>query len=134
MRLVLALLTAGIALPQTPPRSFEVASVKPAAGGNLDYRILPGGRLHIANLTVNVIVREAYGLQTYEIAGGPARFDTDRFDIEAKAEGQPTKEQMLAMLRALLADRFQPKVRREFRDGNVTPAFLWRMPSRNSSV
>jgi len=34
-------------------------------------------------------------------------------------KGEPTKEQMLAMLRALLADRFQLQVHRELKEGNV---------------
>jgi uncharacterized protein (TIGR03435 family) len=70
-------------------------------------------------LTLNVILRQAYGLEHYQITGGPAWLDTDRFDIEAKAAGEPTKEQMMAMLQALLADRFQLKVHRESREGNV---------------
>jgi len=101
------------------PRMFDVASVKPAAGRVLDFRILPGGRLHITGLTLNVMLRRAYGVERYQIAGGPAWLDTDRFDIEAKAEGEPTNEQMLTMLQALLADRFSLKVHREVKEGNV---------------
>lgn len=122
MRNILAVLLTGAALAQTAPQTFDVASVKPAAGGgrvSLEFRILPGGRLHITGLTVNVILRQAYGLEHYQIAGGPAWLNTDGFDIEAKVEGEPTREQILAMLRALLADRFQLKVHREQREGNV---------------
>jgi uncharacterized protein (TIGR03435 family) len=118
MRTILAILVAAAAFGQTPP-AFEVASVKPGIGQIVDFRVLPGGRLHITSQTVNVILRQAYGLEHYQITGGPAWLDTDRFDIEAKAEGEPTKAQMMAMLRTLLADRFQLKVHRESKEGNV---------------
>jgi uncharacterized protein (TIGR03435 family) len=119
VRVLSAILLTGFAAAQTLPPAFEVASVKPAAGRSLDFRILPGGRLHITGLTVNVILRQAYGVERYQIAGGPAWLDTDRYDIEAKADGEPTKEQMLTMLQALLADRFSLKVHRESKEGNV---------------
>jgi uncharacterized protein (TIGR03435 family) len=58
-------------------------------------------------------------VERYQIAGGPVWLNTDSYDIEAKAEGEPNKEQMLTMLRALLADRFSLKVHRESKEGNV---------------
>ena len=119
MRTVFAILVAGAAFAQTAPPAFDVASVKAALGRVVDFRILPGGRLHITALTVNAILRQAYGLERYQITGGPAWLDTDGFDIEAKAEGEIAKERILAMLQALLADRFQLKVHREQREGNV---------------
>jgi uncharacterized protein (TIGR03435 family) len=58
-------------------------------------------------------------LQRYQLAGGPGWMDTDRFDIAAKAEGNPTQQQVIAMLRTLLADRFELKVRRDVREGDI---------------
>jgi len=40
-------------------------------------------------------------------AGLPKWFPTDLFDIEARAEGDPTKDQMRLMMQSLLADRFR---------------------------
>src|ERR1022692_3797691 len=57
MRTVFAILVAGAAFAQTAPPAFDVASVKPGLGRVVDFRILPGGRLHITGLTVNVILR-----------------------------------------------------------------------------
>ena len=79
----------------------------------------PGGSLTVTNLTLQTLVQEAYGVKRYQIAGGPKWLDSDRFDIAAKAEGDPNRKQMMAMLRTLLADRFQLKARRESREGNV---------------
>ncbi len=49
----------------------------------------------------------------------PPEMDTDRYDIEAKAEGNPTREQMMRMLQTLLEDRFQLRIRREQREGAI---------------
>ncbi|HWC99597.1 MAG TPA: TIGR03435 family protein [Candidatus Sulfopaludibacter sp.] len=108
----------------TKTPSFDVASVKPvtsAAGDRqpIDFRVQPGGRLTITNLRLKVIIREAFGVKDYQIAGGPAWMDTDRFDIAAKAEGDPTRQQMMTMLQALLADRFHLMVHRETKEGNI---------------
>jgi uncharacterized protein (TIGR03435 family) len=117
MRTIFAVLPGAAAIAQTAPQAFDVASVKPAIGHVLDFRILPGGRLHSTGLELNAILQLAYGLEHHQISGGPAWLGTDRFDIEAK--GEPTKEQMLSMLQALLADRFQLRVHREMKEGNV---------------
>ncbi len=119
MRIFFAIPLAAALYAQTPPRTFDVASVKPAAGRSVDFRVLPGGRLHVTCVTLTVILQQAYGVERYQIAGGPSWLDTDSYDIEARAEGEPTKEQMLSMLQALLADRFSLKVHRESKEGNV---------------
>lgn len=130
MRITVArsgLLTVGCCLiwgQTTTTPSFDVASVKPvtSASGDrepIDFRVQPGGRLIITNLRFNVIIREAFGVKGYQIAGGPAWMDTDRFDITAKAEGDPTRKQMMTMLQALLADRFHLMVHRETKEANV---------------
>jgi uncharacterized protein (TIGR03435 family) len=59
----------------------------------------------------------AYEVESYQISGGPAWMDSDRFDINAKAEGEtaPSKEQLRQMLQRLLADRFHLQFHREKR-------------------
>jgi len=119
MRLLLAMLLTGAAFGQTA-KSFDVASVKPSdCRQGADVRLYPGGRLHITCQSVNIILRQAYNLEHYQISGGPPWLGTDHFDIEAKAEGDPSKEEMWAMLRALLADRFQLKVRMETKEESI---------------
>ena len=70
-------------------------------------------------MTLKIMVREAFGVKGYQISGGPPWLDIDRFDVMAKAEDDPTRKQMMAMLRALLADRFQLKIHREEKEGHV---------------
>ncbi len=111
------------ALAQTAaiPR-FDVASIRPVpamAREPIDFRIQPGGRLTITNLTLKIMVREAFGVKNYQIAGGPVWLDTDRFDVVAKADDDPSRKQMMTMLQALLAERFQLKVHRETKEGHV---------------
>ena len=114
-RVVLAILLAHAAFGQV----FDVASIKPSAGERNDFRIYPGGRLRILGWSLDQIMREAYGLEPYQIAGGPSWMATAHFDVEAKSEGDSTKEQVLAMLRTLLADRFHLRFRREAKEHNV---------------
>jgi uncharacterized protein (TIGR03435 family) len=101
--------------------AFDVASVKPADPNGLvvDFRVYPGGRLHITNLSLDAIIQEAFAVKHYQLSGGPGWLKTDLFDIEARAEGDPSRERMMAMLQTLLAGRFQLKVHRETREGNV---------------
>lgn len=113
------LLFACLAYSQTAQPAFDVASIKPSSSPILDFRIQPGGRLEILGQTLNVIIRQAFNVKHYQIAGGPSWIEEDRFDIIAKAEGEPNRETVLAMLRTLLADRFKLKARREAREGNV---------------
>jgi bla regulator protein blaR1 len=54
------------------------------------------------------------------IAGLPQWVATDTFEIEAQAEGNPTKDQMRLMMQSLLADRFKLAVHFETR---VIPVF-----------
>lgn len=122
--IVTDLLLALAAFPQTSTPVFDVASVKAldaaaAFRTPVDFRIRPGGRLEMTNVTLRTILWEAYGLKPYQLSGGPGWMNTDTFTIVAKAEGDPSRQQTMAMLQTLLADRFQLKVHREVREGNV---------------
>jgi uncharacterized protein (TIGR03435 family) len=117
MRLILALLLAWGAW----AAEFEVASVRPSdpRQSAVDFVISPGGRLRATNVTLLQMVREAYRMKFFQVSGGPGWVGTDRFHIEARAAGEPTRDQMLDMLRGLLEERFRLKVRRQVREGNV---------------
>ena len=118
---------------QTPSASlqFEVASIKPNKSGPGPQRIgfQPGGRFVATNVPVRDLISIAYGqpqpLPNFQIIGRPSWMTSDRFDITAKAEGDPQPAaagpptQMFQMLRGLLADRFQLKAHEETRDQPV---------------
>jgi uncharacterized protein (TIGR03435 family) len=98
--------------------AFEVASVKPNKsgdpGGSFGGR--PGGQLIVRNYTLRNMIRNAYGLQYFQMVGGPDWIDSDRFDIVAKAADDAPPERLLLMVRALLADRFKLVVHNETRE------------------
>ena len=117
--LVIGLLNAPKSFAQSQPvaAAFEVASVKPnksgERGGSLPMPI--SGRLTARNVSLKRLMSEAYHIQTFQITG-PGRLDSERFDILAKAEGNPTYDQMMPMLQTLLVDRFQLKTHRETKE------------------
>lgn len=110
------------AFAQNAPKTFEAATIKltpPDSREPLDIRFTPGGRLTVTNQPVRSLVTFAYGVQAWQIAGAPDWFETDRYDISAKADGDPGREEMLALFRALLEDRFRMRLHRETRDGST---------------
>jgi len=102
---------------QRRDESFEVASIKPNNSGENPYyvRIVPGGNLRALNASLQAIITTAYQIPDFELAGGPAWLTTEKWDIEAKGPGAAPPQQVLEMLRALLAERFQLKVHTESR-------------------
>ena len=96
--------------------AFDVASVKadmsdaPATSrfalGPGDA-FAPGGFFSATNQPLIVYLRFAYKLGQSDLPGLPAWVYNDRFDIEARAQGSPTKDQMRLMMQSLLADRFK---------------------------
>ena len=112
------LLTGWIVQAQTGAgRTFEVASIKPSAPDARGTRIAepPGGRLEIGNMTLKEMIVNAYSVQPFQVSAGLGWLDSVHYDISAKAGGQPTREDVMLMLQALLADRFQLVFRRETR-------------------
>lgn len=108
---------------------FEVASIKTSTGcenpGSKGAGPSPG-RLDMRCTKLADLIRAAYGLfangvsrnpQSLPVSGGPAWIDSDLYDINAKAEGNPRMEMMMGpMLQALLEDRFKVKVHHETRE------------------
>jgi hypothetical protein len=130
--------------PQTAPQSvaqpapaatpkFEVASVKPCKA---DY-LPPGGRsgggsgnlspgtLRIDCATVKSLINQAYvffanghvNRPSVSVEGGPGWINSERYQVDAKAEGSQSQGMMHGpMLQALLEDRFKLKIHRETRE------------------
>jgi uncharacterized protein (TIGR03435 family) len=96
---------------------FEVASVKQNISSPALMMVRPhGGGLTAENAPLRLLIQNAYGVQAYQISGGPAWAQSDGYDIEAKGDGKASHAQVLLMLRSLLEDRFQLKVHRETKD------------------
>jgi uncharacterized protein (TIGR03435 family) len=107
---------------QTAPPAFEVASVKTAApqtDGNRFVRMGgDAGRVDYANVSLKQVLAKAYDVKSYQVTG-PSWLDTERYDIVAKVPDGVAKEQIPAMLQALLAERFHMSIHRESKEQSV---------------
>src|SRR5271170_7410440 len=81
-----AVVLAGVLLAQ--PKAFDVATIKPnsSAGNRNALLIQPGGRFVATGIPLKMLMTEAYNVRDFQVFGGPAWINTDRWDIEAKAE------------------------------------------------
>lgn len=104
---------------QTASAKVAVASIKPAALNPENFmfgvRPMPGGRISAVNVTLKMVIARAYGLQGYQLSGGPGWADTVRYNIEAKPD-MPVENEWKEMLQNLLIDRFQLAFHRETKE------------------
>jgi uncharacterized protein (TIGR03435 family) len=127
--------------PQSPPpeweaaaggkMAFQSASVKQnttapqnavyfnSPMGPGDVFVPTGGIFRANNLPLANYILFAYKItsdqEPFLLSQLPKWATSDRFDIQAKAEGNPTKDQMRLMMQALLADRFKLAAHHEIR-------------------
>jgi bla regulator protein BlaR1 len=106
--------------PATTSR-FEVASIKPnvSVRDHSSISFPPGGRFSATFETLDRIIINAYRIKDYQLSGGPSWLYSERFDIDARAEGNPSRVQMRSMVQSLLADRFHLAIHRETKDRAV---------------
>jgi len=105
-----------VSLAQQPAVRFEVASVKqnntdappssrfPLGPGDA---YAPGTLFSATNQPLINYVRFAFGRSQGEQLRLPAWAYDERFDIQGRAAGEPTKDDMRGMVRALLSERFK---------------------------
>ena len=93
--------------PQPQKLTFDAASVKPhAESGYYRFSFPPGGGFS-ASLPLEWLIGVAYDIRPFDrIIGEPAWARTQWFDIEAKPAATASRVETLAMLQALLEDRF----------------------------
>ncbi len=100
-------------------RTYDVASIKPAPDHGFNKK--EGGvKLISANLNLEAaslwdLIAAAYGIQDYQLSG-PDWMKSARFDVVAKAPGDPSLEEKRKMLQMLLADRFKLAVHRDVKE------------------
>ncbi|MGI4755537.1 MAG: TIGR03435 family protein [Janthinobacterium lividum] len=107
----------------TKTLQFEVATIKlsPAKGEGLrTIRPLAGGNGYMAqNFPVRLMIALMYKVPLRQVEGGPEWLDNEYFDIEARADTTHPKDELQAMFRQLLKERFGLKMRKVTREGNV---------------
>jgi uncharacterized protein (TIGR03435 family) len=115
--------------------AFEAATIKPVdtINGvmNAGVRVYPGGRIVIHALPLKSVIVAAYDVGWWQLSGGEPWMEKDAYDVEAKPAAQSGDyslrhtrfgihdERIRQMLQTLLAERFQLKVRRETKSGQV---------------
>jgi len=105
---------------ETPPNlQFEVASLKPSNGARQGAGIRPaqgGQRYEAINCPIKLMIQVAYRVKAEQVVGGPSWMDTDRFDMEAKADKPSSADELHVMLMNLLVERLQLKYHHEKKD------------------
>jgi uncharacterized protein (TIGR03435 family) len=99
--------------------AFEVATVKPSKPGTPGKLLTMRGRQYKTfNTTLNDLISVSYDVHTRQIIGGPPWMAADKWDLDAKPEGEgvPNRKQIDVMVRKLLADRFKLAFHREQRE------------------
>ena len=118
----LSLIAACAAFAQGNPPAFEVASIKAAAPQALGRMMVrmggDAGRVDYANVSLKDVLARAYDVKRYQIMG-PSWLDSERYDITAKVPDGVPKEQIPAMLQALLSERFKMTIHRETKEQPV---------------
>jgi uncharacterized protein (TIGR03435 family) len=112
----------------TAQRAFEVASIRPGdpkAPSRPSSRETPSQLDWVSATPVDLLLR-AFGVQRFQIVDVPSWTRTERYDIRAVLPSGVSTQHMPEMLRALLAERFALKVRREMRP---TPVYELRVSS-----
>jgi uncharacterized protein (TIGR03435 family) len=117
---------------------FDVASVKQNKSGDSpksnfllgpgDVYAPNGGLFSASSTPLIVYIAFAYKLTNNQLqflrSGLPDWVTADRFDIQARAQGTPTKDEMRLMMRSLLADRFKLMVHHDAREVAVLALLL----------
>jgi uncharacterized protein (TIGR03435 family) len=108
---------------------FDVASVRPSVAdarikGNeyltpYDGGSLSGAGLFSANAPLASYIVFAYKILDLSLMKPIFERFPEIYDIEARAEGNPTKDQLRLMMQSLLEDRFKLKYHREIQQGSV---------------
>jgi len=116
-------------VPTPAQAGLEIASIAPNTSGTATrggIRFQPtSGEVQATNVTLAELLKFAYQRHFFderEVTGGPAWVTVDRFDLlirvagghDFDADGLPRKT--LTLLKALLVDRFELKVREEWRE------------------
>jgi uncharacterized protein (TIGR03435 family) len=131
------LLTFSLTAQTVPQPTFDIASVKPNKTGsrssNSNFPLGPGdayttngGYFSATNYPLVTYIAFAYRIMGDRAPAFlkqlPAWVTEERYDIQARAQGNPTKDQMRRMMRSLLAERFKLAMHEE--TGEVSMAEL----------
>ena len=96
---------------------FDVVSIRrnTSAAPNTTLSPAPNGLTGI-NVTVRRLLRVAYGVADFQILDAPGWFDSEHYDVIARAATAIAPSELGPMIKGLLADRFGLQVQEGMRD------------------
>lgn len=104
----------------SPTQGFDVRSIKPANPGTPGMSVQTSpGRFLARGATVAFLIQYAYGVQPFEVFGGPDWIGSERYEIEGRFDGDDTAARTTALVREMLADRFKFRFHHETRQLQV---------------
>jgi uncharacterized protein (TIGR03435 family) len=110
--------------------AFDVVSIRPNESGDHFWSQSPlqnkVGRYRATNATLSALISDYFGLKNEsQIVGGPRWLGTERFDIQAQVDGEPSRQELIRMVQSLMEDRFQLRFHRDSRE---TPVYVLLAP------
>jgi uncharacterized protein (TIGR03435 family) len=109
------------AFAQSGPR-FEVASIRPSSPDELSGPSgceTGRGLTRCSNVTLKRAIIGSYHVVPDDVLGGPVWIDSDRFQITGKTDQPVSGDALDAMMKTLLAERFNLKLHPEMRTGDA---------------
>ena len=115
------LLTAALAVSAAVAQTFDAATVQRSRPGTSESDTITVNptRLSAHGVSVKTLIFEAYHIPYSQIAGGPGWIIDEAYDVDATTDQRSDGERMRAMLRALLAGRFQLAVHEEHKESRI---------------
>ena len=112
-------------IPAGPPPNgptFDAVSIKRNTSDVVTRRSVgeqPGGVFILSAMAIAPVIRSAYPADTSDLIGAPDWVLREIYDLTARANRDVAREQMEAMLRAMLAERFKLAVHYEMQERPV---------------
>ena len=136
--IVLLLAASGVVLaaqsapiPTSTDVAFEVASVKLNTSGDTNSSTSGRpGSFNATNVTVRQLVIFAHRLREFQLSGGPAWINSDRFDIAARPPENAVRPDNPALMRALLRERFRLVAHTETKEEQIHALVVARADGR----
>jgi uncharacterized protein (TIGR03435 family) len=126
---VVGVLNTALIHAQSQSPNFEVASLKPhPQSQDPGTMMMDGGpgtanpqRITYVNIPLQGFIEEAYGVSSRddEVLGAPGWVRTDRYDLLASLPEGATRNDVSAMMRTLLAERFELRTHLEKRNHSL---------------
>jgi uncharacterized protein (TIGR03435 family) len=113
---------------------FDVVSIKPSdpLSNTMHIGIGPSGSFEASGVNLMSLIAQAYDVRGFQIAGGTGWMNDEKYTIITKDEAKTAsgrepagmddahrmqvRDQLMAKVRSMLADRFQLKIHRETRE------------------